>query len=53
MNMKKQGKELLISSNTIKEVSMKILSYNVYGVKNTNYPIPKWEDRQKNISRSL
>lgn len=51
--MKKQGKELLISSNTIKEVSMKILSYNIYGVKNTNYPIPKWEDRQKNISRIL
>lgn len=28
---------------------MKILSYNLYGVKNTNYPILNWKDRQKNI----
>lgn len=32
---------------------MKILSYNIYGVKNTTYPIPKWEIRQKNIKRIL
>ena len=32
---------------------MKILSYNVYGVKNTNYPIPNWEVRQENIKRIL
>lgn len=28
---------------------MKILSYNIYGVKDTNYPIPDWNTRQKNI----
>lgn len=32
---------------------MKILSYNVYGVKNTEYPIPKWEIRQENMKRIL
>lgn len=32
---------------------MKVLSYNVYGVKNTQEPIPKWEDRQNNIKRIL
>jgi hypothetical protein len=32
---------------------MKILSYNIYGVKDTEYPIPKWETRQKNIQRIL
>lgn len=32
---------------------MKILSYNIYGVKDTVYPIPKWETRQKNIQRIL
>ena len=28
---------------------MKILSYNVYGVKESNLAIPSWEERQKNI----
>lgn len=28
---------------------MKILSYNIYGVKDTKYPIPKWMVRQKNL----
>ena len=28
---------------------MKILSYNIYGVKDTKYPIPKWMIRQKNL----
>jgi len=32
---------------------MKILSYNIYGVKDTEYQIPKWETRQKNIQRIL
>lgn len=32
---------------------MKILSYNIYGVKDTKYPIPKWEIRQENIKRIL
>lgn len=32
---------------------MKILSYNLYGVKNTIEPILKWELRQKNIERIL
>ena len=32
---------------------MKILSYNIYGVKDTEYPIPKWETRQENINRIL
>lgn len=32
---------------------MKILSYNIYGIKNTNFPIPKWEIRQENIKRIL
>ena len=32
---------------------MKILSYNIYGVKDTKYPIPKWEVRQENINRIL
>lgn len=32
---------------------MKVLSYNVYGVKDTQPPIPKWEDRQNNIKRIL
>ena len=32
---------------------MKILSYNIYGVKDTEYPIPKWEIRQENIKRIL
>ena len=30
---------------------MKILSYNLYGVKDTDYPIPNWEDRQNNIKK--
>lgn len=32
---------------------MKILSYNLYGVKDTIEPILKWELRQKNIERIL
>ena len=32
---------------------MKVLSYNIYGVKNTNNLIPKWDIRQKNIERIL
>ena len=28
---------------------MKILSYNIYGVKDTKYPIPKWMVRQKSL----
>lgn len=32
---------------------MKILSYNLYGFKNTNKSIPKFEVRQKNIERIL
>lgn len=32
---------------------MKILSYNVYGVKETNLPIPSWEKRQKNLYVNL
>lgn len=32
---------------------MKVLSYNIYGVKDTEYPIPKWEIRQENIKRIL
>ena len=32
---------------------MKVLSYNIYGVKDTQYPIPKWEVRQENIKRIL
>lgn len=32
---------------------MKVLSYNIYGVKATKYPIPKWEIRQENIKRIL
>ncbi len=32
---------------------MKILSYNIYGVKDTEYSILKWEIRPKNIQRIL
>ena len=32
---------------------MKILSYNICGVKNTTFPIPKWNERQKNIEKIL
>lgn len=32
---------------------MKILSYNIYGVKDTKNPIPKWNERQKNIEKIL
>lgn len=32
---------------------MKILSYNIYGVKDTIKPIPEWGERQKNIKRIL
>ena len=31
---------------------MKILSYNVYGVKDTIYPIPSWEVRQENLYKN-
>lgn len=33
--------------------SMKILSYNVYGVVFTESPIPSWSNRRKNIKRIL
>jgi hypothetical protein len=32
---------------------MKILSYNLYGVKDTNFPILNWEERQKNLELIL
>lgn len=32
---------------------MKILSYNIYGIKNTNPPTPKFETRLNNIKRIL
>jgi len=32
---------------------MKVLSYNVYGVKDSANPIPKWDIRQENIKRIL
>ena len=32
---------------------MKVLSYNLYGIKNTEEPILKWELRQKNIEKIL
>lgn len=32
---------------------MKVLSYNIYGIKNTTAPTPKWEVRQENIKRIL
>ncbi len=32
---------------------MKILSYNIYGVKDTIKPIPTWQERQKNIEQIL
>lgn len=32
---------------------MRILSYNVYGVKETKSPIPKWEIRQENLKKIL
>ena len=32
---------------------MKILSYNIYCIKNTEYPTPNWETRQNNIKRIL
>lgn len=32
---------------------MKILSYNIYGVKDTAYPIPNWETRQENLYNSI
>ena len=32
---------------------MKVLSYNIYGVKDTESPIPKWEIRQENIKKIL
>lgn len=32
---------------------MKILSYNLFGVKDTEKPIPNWDIRQKNLRRIL
>lgn len=32
---------------------MKVISYNMYCVKDTKFPIPKWEIRQNNIERIL
>lgn len=32
---------------------MRILSYNVYGVKDALPLIPKWDERQRNIERIL
>ena len=32
---------------------MKILSYNIYGIKDTNYPIPEWKERQNNLYINL
>ena len=32
---------------------MKILSYNIYGVKETKSPIPKWNIRQENIKKII
>ena len=32
---------------------MKVLSYNIYCVRDTEYPIPKWEIRQDNINKIL
>lgn len=32
---------------------MKVISYNMYCVKDTEFPIPKWEIRQNNIKRIL
>ena len=32
---------------------MKVLSYNVYGVKDTVYPIPSWEVRQENLYKNI
>lgn len=32
---------------------MKILSYNVFGVRNAESPTPIWEERQKNLKRIL
>mgnify|MGYP003571278185 CR=1 FL=1 len=32
---------------------MKVLSYNVYGVKETKYPTPIWEERQNNLYINL
>lgn len=32
---------------------MKVLSYNIYGVKNTSNDIPMWEIRQQNLQKIL
>lgn len=32
---------------------MKVLSYNIYGVKDTKPPIPEWNTRQRNIYHNL
>ena len=32
---------------------MKVLSYNIYGVKETKNPIPEWEIRQRNLYHNL
>ena len=32
---------------------MKVLSYNIYGVKDTKYPIPEFDMRQKNLYKNV
>lgn len=32
---------------------MKILSYNIFGVKDTEHPIPNWEIRQQNLYKNI
>ena len=32
---------------------MKVLSYNIYGVKDTKYPIPEFDIRQKNLYKNV
>lgn len=32
---------------------MKVLSYNLYGVKKTKTPIPEWDVRQRNLYNNL
>lgn len=44
-----------VNSNLKGDIRMKlkVLSYNLYGVKETNAPIPEWNIRQKNIEKIL
>lgn len=32
---------------------MKILSYNIYGVMDTKFPVPTWNERLENIGKIL